>query len=464
MTDTVTFRDRDEAVENGLVAIRDEFAVPVGFPDDVIAAAEEAALRTPGPQHADRTGIEFVTLDPATSTDLDQAFAIDADGDDLILRYAIADVGFFVDPDGPIDQEAWRRGTTIYLPGHRAPLYPSVLSEAAASLLADGPRPAVVFAVRIASDGQVGLDGVERAVIRSRAKLAYDTVQPDQLPERFAALSQRIAAAEAARGAPRADFPEQEFVQRDGAWELDLRPRLESENRNAAMSLACNMAVADALLTAHTGLFRVMDEPDPSADGALRNAARALGLEWPDGTSLAEFQRSLPHDSYQSSAFLIAVRRASGKARYEPYHDGTTPWHSAMAATYCHATAPLRRLADRYVVEGALAVGAGEAVPDRIATAFGTLGTVMDEADTRAARVERAAIDLGEALFLEGREGEMFDAVVLDEDDRGVTVQITDPPVIARCRARGVDPGDSVRVRLAAADPAAREVEFERVG
>ena len=60
---------------------------------------------------------------------------------------------------------------------------------------------------------------------------------------------------------------------------------------------------------------------------------------------------------------MLAIRRASGGADYVPYRTGVVPWHSAMAATYVHATAPLRRLADRYVVRAALAVANGEPVP-----------------------------------------------------------------------------------------------------
>ena len=139
---------------------------PHRFPADVLAAAEAAARRAPT-GHVDRTATRFVTLDPATSTDLDQAFAIERAGGDLLLHYAIADVAWFVDDGDAIDAEAWRRGTTLYLPDGKAGLYPPVLSEGAASLLPGGPRPAVIFTVRVAPDGAVHLDGAERAVIQS---------------------------------------------------------------------------------------------------------------------------------------------------------------------------------------------------------------------------------------------------------------------------------------------------------
>jgi exoribonuclease R len=195
-----TLRDPQQLLSDGLTVIRAQFQVPASFPPQVLAAAQAAAARTPS-EHADRTDLNFVTLDPATSTDLDQAFAIDTEGGDIILHYAIADVAWFVADGDAIDTEAWQRGVTTYLPDGKASLYPPVLCEQAASLLPDGPRPAVVFTVRVAPDGAVRLDGAERALIRSRAKLAYDSVRPDQLPPSFADLAARIASAEDRRGA-----------------------------------------------------------------------------------------------------------------------------------------------------------------------------------------------------------------------------------------------------------------------
>ncbi|HEX7694177.1 MAG TPA: RNB domain-containing ribonuclease, partial [Sphingomonas sp.] len=359
-----TLVDPSNALAQGLAAIRNQFRVPASFPPAVLAAAEEAAKRAPT-EHVDRTAQPFVTLDPATSTDLDQAFWIDRDGSDLMLRYAIADVAWFVDDGGAIDQEAWTRGTTFYLPDGKAGLYPPVLAEGAASLLPDGPRPAIIFSVRVAPDGSVKLDGAERAVIRSRAKLAYDSVRDGDLPPDFAELARRIAAAEDARGASRVDPPEQEVdEQSDGSFELQFRPRVAAEDDNAALSLATNLAVADALQAHHTGLFRVMPAPDAHAVGRLRNTARAFGLDWAAGTSLEDYEKGLSANDPRQAAFMLAIRRAGGGAAYQPYRDGVVPWHAPMAATYAHATAPLRRLADRYVVRAALAIANGQTVPD----------------------------------------------------------------------------------------------------
>ncbi len=455
----------EDAFAAGLRRIREQFDVPDGFPPEVLAAADAAASKQPGAEHVDRTDVEFVTLDPAGATDLDQAFAIGRDGADLVLRYAIADIGFFVAPGDALDAEAWSRGVTVYVPGEKAPLYPPVLSEGAASLLPDGPRPAMVFTVRIAEEGAVRLDGAERAVIRSRAKLAYDSVRPDQLPPDFPELAARMRRGELARDSPRVDFPEQTVeMGPDGRWELVIEPRLETEDQNAGMSLATNLAVAAALHAAGTGLFRVMPEPTERSIGRLRHSARAFGLEWPRELNLLEFQRTLPEDDPRTNAFLLAVRRASGGASYEPYREGVEPWHAAMAATYAHATAPLRRLADRYVVEAALAVANGQPVAADVEEAWAGLPKAMEQGEGRANRVDAAVVDLAEAVLLSSCVGETFDGVVVDEDDRGALVQLSDPAVLARVTARKVDPGDDVRVKVEAVDIDQRTVDLLRVG
>jgi exoribonuclease R len=122
--------DPDNALSQGLAGLRVRYQVPAEFPPEVLAAADLAA-RQPLTDHVDRTDLPFVTLDPAASTDLDQAFTIDRSGADLILRYAIADVAWFVADGGPIDHEAWRRGMTVYLPDGRAGLYPPATSAMA---------------------------------------------------------------------------------------------------------------------------------------------------------------------------------------------------------------------------------------------------------------------------------------------------------------------------------------------
>ena len=448
---------------DGLEAIRAQFQLPATFPAAAAAEAEQSARR-PLDGHADRTSLPFVTLDPAESRDLDQAFAVERAGNDMLLHYAIADVGWFVPDGGAMDAEAWLRGTSQYLPDGKVPLYPPVLSDGAASLLPDGERPAIIFTVRLGPNGEARLDGADRARIRSRAKLAYETVREEQLPQGFTDLSRRIEAAELARGAARVEPPEQEVVQENGCYRLRLRPQSWAEDKNAALSLATNLAVAEKLLGARTGLFRTMAEPQDWAIRRLRHTAKALGVDWPRPVTLQQIERRLDPARPADAALMLAIRRASPGAAYQPYRDGVRPWHAAVAASYAHATAPLRRLADRFVVEAALAVANGRPVPEPVLAAFELLPDVMQKADAMAGQIARAVIDLAEAVTLDDREGEQFDAIVTETDERGARIQLCSPPVVARLKSTGWKAGDELSVRLDSADPATRSVRFSAVG
>lgn len=452
-------RDPGQILSDGLVAIRGQYQLPEDFPSEVMAEAE-AAVKRPLTDHRDCTDMHFVTLDPASSRDLDQAFAIEVRGASIICHYAIADVAWFVDDGGAMDREAWSRGTSQYLPDGKVSLYPQNLSEGAASLLPDVVRPAILFATRVEADGSALLEGVERVKIRSRAKLGYETVQPSDLPAGFEELNRRVALGEVKRGAHRSDPPEQEVVAHDGHYDLRLSPQNPAEQHNAALSLASNLAVADALLKHRTGLFRVMPEPEGWALKRLRNTAKAMAIDWPKGREAPEMERTLDPADPNQAALLLAIRKASPGASYEPYRDGVTPWHAAMAATYAHSTAPLRRLADRYVVMATLAVANGRPVPAAITEAFDCLPKVMARADALGGNIQRAVIDLAEAIVLKDRIGETFAAVVTDVDQRGPRIHLCGLPVVSRLKDADVEAGASIKVRLDEADPETRKIAF----
>lgn len=455
-----TILDRNRLLGNGLALIRQQYRLPGGFPPEVEAEAAQAARRDFG-EHADATSLPFVTLDPAQSQDLDQAFAIEQAGSDILLHYAIADVGWFVPTDGAIDREAWTRGTSFYLPDGKIPLYPSLLCDGAASLLPDSERPAIIFTVRVDPAGEAKLDRATRSRIRSRAKLAYESVREEELPAGFGDLTRRIEAAEQARGAARVEPPEQEVVQENGCFRLQLRPQSWAEQKNAALSLATNLAVAAVMLKAKTGLFRTMPEPQDWAVRRLRHTAKALGVGWQKSESLQQLERRLDSGSPADAAMMLAIRRASPAAGYEPFRVDSQPWHAAVAAPYAHATAPLRRLADRYVIEAVLAIANGEPVSSP--QTFERLPEVMQKADALSGQIAHAVIDLAEAVSLKGREGTQFAAVVTDVDQRGARIQLSSPPVVARIKADGLAPGDALTVKLDGADPDKRIVQFSVV-
>lgn len=454
--------DPGRLLGEGLAAIRHQFNVPTAFPPEVVAEARQTKCR-PLSEHADWTQRDFVTLDPAASTDLDQAFVIEREGADLILHYALADIGWFVPDNGALEAEAWHRGVTLYLPDDKARLYPSELSEGAASLLTDGPRPAIVASVRCRNNGTVSLEAMTRAIVRSRSKLAYETVDLASVPN-LADFAEWMRRGEDARGAVKVDPPDQEVERdKDGKFNLAFRPWRPSEKANAALSLGANIAIAHLLLAAKTGLFREMAPPDERAIARLRHTARALNLTWPANATLAQFERAIDPATNAGATFQLAVRRAGSGAHYLPFAAGHIPWHAALGATYAHATAPMRRLADRYVLEAALAVANGQEVGEHCIAAFEKLSAVMDAAEAREGAIERAVVDLAEAALLTARVGDIFEATVTELDERGARIQLHGLPILARVDAHSIGAGNSLQVRLVSADAVRRELRFERI-
>ncbi len=123
----------EPTADAGFAQIRAQFEIPEAFPAEVLAAAEQAATRPlDRGGYADLRAVEFFTVDPPRSLDLDQAMHLERRDGGYRVRYAIADVAAFVDRGGAIEAEAWRRGETVYCPDIRIPLYPTVLSEGAA--------------------------------------------------------------------------------------------------------------------------------------------------------------------------------------------------------------------------------------------------------------------------------------------------------------------------------------------
>ncbi|HVT22690.1 MAG TPA: RNB domain-containing ribonuclease [Mycobacteriales bacterium] len=446
-----------------LAALRAEFDVPATFPPEVDDAAAHAATSWTPADHPDATDLALMTLDPSGSKDLDQAFLLERIGSGLRLHYAIADVAAFVTPGGPLDDEAHRRGEALYLPDGRTPLHPPVLSEGAASLLPGQDRPAVLWRIDLDAAGEPTRIEVRRAIVRSRAQLDYVSLQRDggelsALLERFGRLRQDR---ERDRGAVALPEPEQQVVGNGSSWTLSYRAPLPVEDWNAQMSLLTGMSAARLMLDAGVGLLRTMPPPDPQTVASLRRSALALGVAWPDGTPYAEAIRTLdPNQPAQAALVRLAAVLFRG-ASYVAF-DGNPPAqtiHSAVAAPYAHATAPLRRLADRYVSECCLSICAGKPVPDWVRQALPGLPEAMADADRRAHAVDRAVVDLAEALVLQDKRDEVLRGVVVEPGPHG-EVQLREPAVRARLDGADLPLGKEVDVRLSELDLARRRVTF----
>lgn len=471
-------------------SLRRELKLPTQFPLAAQREAEEAALAAPSRDATDRTDIPFVTIDPPTSRDLDQAVCLSRRGSGFRVFYAIADVSRFVAVGGELEAETWRRGQTVYLPDAKVPLHPVSLSEGAASLLPGELRPAVLWTIDLDSDGATRSVRVQRAVVRSRAKLDYHGVQAaagkgslDGAVALLPDIGRLLIERGLARGAVNLPIPEQE-IEEDGVdgWRLVLRDAVPAEEWNAQISLLTGMAAAQLMLDGHVGLLRTMPAPRPEAVAMLRTASAGLGIDWPDDVGVGQVIAALDPSSPRAAAFIDHAAELLRGAAYTAFEGDppAEPNHGAVAATYAHVTAPLRRLADRYATEACLSIASGDAVTDWVRQALPRLPEVMAASDRRASAAERGAVDLAEAVILADRVGEQFDAAVIDVDDPrpasdrrdehparkqetrppAGTVALDDPPVRARCAGQ-LPLGERIRVRLVTADPGRRTVMFE---
>ncbi len=462
----------DPEVVAGLDAIFAEQDIATSFPAAVVAAA---ALRPSDDSvRTDRRDLPLVTIDPAGSTDLDQALAIEATpGGGHVVWYAIADVAAFVPPGGPVDVESHRRGVTLYAPGRRVPLHPPALSEGAASLLAGQDRPAVLWRLQLDADGSLVDTTVGRAVVRSSEQLDYETAQRrvdagDERLEPLATVGRRREAIEADRGGLNLPVPEQEVEHDDDGYHLVYRAQLPVEGWNAQLSLLCGMAAAQLMLEGGWGLLRTLPPADGPALALLRRHAQALGIDWPRDRGYADVVRGLDVAAPNDAAFAVQATRLFRGADYLPLRPGVDTSsevmiHAAIAAPYAHVTAPLRRLGDRFATECVLATVAGHEPPSAVRDVLDDLPGELRSGTGRAGALDRAVVDLFESLVLSTvPRSETFEGVVVDHRSSGSVVQLHAPAVVATVDD-DLPLGEVVSVRVDAADPVRRHVELSVV-
>jgi exoribonuclease R len=444
--------------------------VPVGFPQAVLEAAERARPRDV--QRLDARHLRFVAVDPPGATDLDQAFYAERRGDGYRVFYAIADVGAFVEPGGPIDMEARSRGATLYSPDLRTPLHPEVISEDRASLLPGTDKPALLWTIDLDSSGARVSDRIERATVQVAEAIDYRSAATrieageDESLSLLRTIGLLRQEQEAARGGVSLNLPAQEVIELNGSYGLEYDASLPIEGWNAQISLLTGMVAGTAMHEAGVGILRTLPPSGAQDLRRLRRQAAALGVDWPDDVDYARFIRTIQPDSPSTNAFLLKAARSFRGAGYVGFNGERPdhPEHGAIASIYAHVTAPLRRLVDRFGNEILLALHAGERPPSWAVEALDELPSLMGRAKSRESALERSMVDFAEAMVLAPHIDEVFSGFVVDLDERRerATIQLRDPAVVVHLDPDGYELADEVHLRLRAVDPFARTIEFTR--
>jgi ribonuclease R len=394
------------------------------FGPGVERAAEEAVQTVEDdPSRKDLRDLPTFTIDPATAKDFDDAISARVldDGRRRVWVH-IADVSAYVRPGSPVDREAYRRATSVYVPGLVEPMLPEVLSNGACSLVPGQERLAVTVELDLEGP-EVVRSSFYRSRIRSDRRFTYEEVD-----ELFAAgaelpLGMDVARAVAAdldarrqrEGALAVESAEPEFAFDRRGHVTGAVGRLQTESHTLIehLMIAANAAVATFLADRGIGaLHRVHERPDATKVERLLEQLESLGVPTPPvrgalsprdaAEVVAQASRLVEEEVGRRegrgrTALTFLLLRTLKQARYGPELLG----HAGLGLDrYCHFTSPIRRYPDLVCHRALLsAVGGGEAAPP--VHALPEAGTHCSARERDAMTIERDADRVARCFLLE---------------------------------------------------------------
>ena len=347
--------------------------ISVAYPDDVLEQAASIVdgthARFPA-KRTDLTGRTTITIDAASSRDLDDALSArrNADGS-LTVWVHIADVAAHLQPGSPLDREAARTGTSVYLPGWNRPMLPPELSEGSLSLLPGVVRDTLTVEMSVAEDGTLTSVEVYASTIKSDARVTYTDaaqVMAGKTPAEshsgtvtaalrlLAEAADRISAQRADRGgvdAGRSEAPMTVAVDASGMPVAVAAGELNAANLVVErLMVAANESVAAWLLARELpAMFRTHPAPDRAATARLGAYCDQFGVAVNLGEQLTPQGASALATALKSAALAAqagvweVLMSGMGRAQYTP-HAGQ---HFGLGSSaYLHFTSPIRRYAD----------------------------------------------------------------------------------------------------------------------
>ncbi len=430
-----------------LLTIIRAFGLPEEFPKEALDEARSQAdkFREEVGSRTDFTDDLVVTIDPIDARDFDDAVSVEIDPKtkNWVLTVHIADVAHFAPLGGPLDAEAKKRATSIYLPRKVIPMFPEVISNGLASLQEGKLRYVKTVRMEFTQAMQKGHVEFANGAIRPRKRFHYEEVQaifntfdgktepsaelaPDivAMLRRMRDLAMLMRKKRFKRGSLELNMPE-------AVLEYDADGRVngahfavndESHQVIEEFMLAANEAVAEHLT--HLGvpfLRRVHPAPKEEKLEAFADFARILGYPMKRAQDRFELQRllKLTSDKPERAAIHYAMLRSLKQATYSPIQDE----HYALASQhYCHFTSPIRRypdlvvhrLLDRWIRLKNVSADLGE---------MKLLGDHCSRMERRAETAERELVKLKLLQYLSTRLGEQLDAVITGVADYGFFAQ-----------------------------------------
>jgi ribonuclease R len=393
------------------------------------------------------TGLPTFTIDPHDAQDFDDAVSARREDGYVRVWVHIADVTAYLRPGGPLEREALRRGTSVYVPGAVEPMLPEALANRACSLRPGEERLAVTVEMEV-HGADVRRVAFHRSRVRSDRRLTYDDVDAifegraraeEPWGEPLAAAREVAAALRDRRDALELGAPEPVFdFDREGdVTGVRYEEQSESHSLIEQLMVLANEQVAGYLADRKLPtLYRVHERPEPERVAVLVEQLASLDIPTPptprhltaqQAAELAtEVSRIVARESRGRRAIGTLVLRSLKQAYYSPKNLG----HAGLgSARYCHFTSPIRRYPD-VVAHRALLQGLGidgAAVP---AHELDELGLLTSASERAAMQIERAADDVCLAFLLERRladadpvEPPAFEGEVVGLVDKGAFVR-----------------------------------------
>lgn len=453
-----------------------------------VRALDEPADHPQPPDVRDMRGALWSSIDNRESRDLDQIEVAERLSDDSIrVSIGVADVDTLVPVGSAADDHAATNTTSVYTGVVTFPMLPERLSTNLSSLNEGEDRLAIVVQFDVDGNGDISNTEIYRALVRNRAKLAYDAVgtwlegktPPPPAIAKSPELEQQLRLQEEAMQRLRRarevagalDFESLEatpVVAHGKVVDLAITRRGPARDLIEDFMVAANRSVAKYLLDRGTAsLRRVVKEPK-RWDRIVALAAEVGEKlpDKPDNVALSEFlarRRAADPEHYADLSLNIVKLLGPGVYVYERrLGDRRDIGHFGLGvAEYVHSTAPNRRFADLVTQRMLRAVTLGEPCPYDDDEMF-AIAQRCTERGEAARKVERTMRKIAGATMLAERVGDSFAAVVTASSPKGVYARVLSPPVEGRIvrGGQGLDVGDTVKLVLLSADPARGFIDF----
>lgn len=360
---------RNGTMEASIAAILHENGITVPFPDEILRQADACGDTVDPAEAARRMDLReklIFTIDGDDARDFDDAVSLEPmENGHMLLGVHIADVSHYVTPGSPLDDEAYRRGTSVYYPGHVVPMLPVALSNGICSLNPNVDRLAFSAFLEVDKDGRCHKSQFAKTVIRSKARMTYRKMNEifdgnkerraeyaflTETADRMHALSQAMRRRRMERGALDLDLPEAEILTDESGEpvEVSFRARGDAEKMIEEFMLAANEAVA-AYMTHRNNptVYRVHESPDPEKLRVFAQFARPFGYRVdaskPNDTTQLQAVLDGAKDDPRQRALPTLLLRSLARARYDAECLGH---YGLQAKEYLHFTSPIRRYPD----------------------------------------------------------------------------------------------------------------------